>query len=70
MMGGLFLWLIFGLVVYLLFFRRNGVAGCCGGHVDHSHRYPGRDTDASPGASRGHNDDDIIDLTKDDYRVH
>ena len=67
MMGGLFTWLIIGVVLYLLFSKRGGMMGCCGGHDHHSRRHP------TPPAPRGgrspESHEEIIDLNKDDYSV-
>ncbi len=57
--GGLLIWLVIGVVLYMLFSKRGGTMGCCGGHGNHDH-----------GPDRTHrSDDDIIDLKKEDYRV-
>lgn len=67
MLGGIFSWLIIGLVIYLLFSRRGGMMGCCGSH---NHNSPGHTN--PPGQDNGHwnkSEEDIIDLKEDDYSV-
>jgi hypothetical protein len=67
MSGGIFSWLIIGLVIYFIFSRRGGMMGCCGGH---NHNSPEHGNHA--GHQNGHwkkSQEDIIDLKKEDYRV-
>jgi hypothetical protein len=63
-MNGLFTWLLIGLAVYFLFFRRGGM-GCCGGHENHDH---GSGNHSNPEVRR-QNPDQIIDLDKNQYKV-
>lgn len=70
MMGGLFTWLIIGVVLYLLLSRRGGMGGmmgCCGGHDHHPHEHSHNPQphEAHSEASR----EDIVDLKKEDYHV-
>lgn len=67
MLGGIFTWLFIGLVIYLMFSRKGGMMGCCGGHNHNS---------AEHNNHTGHDNrhwtesqEDIIDLKKEDYRV-
>lgn len=67
MSGGIFSWLIIGLVIYFMFSRRGGMMGCCGGHHHNSPKHANR-------ANHGDrpwtdSDEDIIDLKKEDYHV-
>ena len=69
-MNGLFTLLIFGWLAYMLFSRKGGMGGCCGGHHDH-HR--SADT---PLRGRGGDDAEssdaqgpVIDLAPEDYQV-
>ena len=66
-MNGVFTWLIIGVVVYLLFFRRGGMGmgGCCGGHDTHGHDH-NHDSQDKPVSAEPHTDE-IIDLRKDQY---
>lgn len=67
MMGSIFIWLIIGVALYSMLFKRGGTMGCCGGH---NHNAAGHPQDPGP-----HNDhsqeshEDIIDLKKEDYHV-
>ena len=76
MMGGLFTWLIVGVVIYLLLSRRGGMMGCCGGHDHHpqDHSRDPRPGDHHPAGSSQEDRwaggrEDIIDLKKEDYHV-
>ncbi len=67
MFGGIFSWLIIGLVICFLFSRKGGMMGCCGGHNHDSSEHANHAThydNHSPGPH-----EDIIDLKKEDYRV-
>lgn len=67
MFSGIFSWLIIGFVIYLMFSRRGGMMGCCGGHDHHSPqdaRHAKRDNRPSTESPN-----DIIDLKEGDYRV-
>jgi len=65
--GGLLVWLVIGVVLYMLFSRRGGMMGCCGGHGNHSSDGGGHQ---GHGQTRPHQSrDDIIDLKEDDYHV-
>ena len=67
MIGGIFTWLIIGLVIYFLFSRKGGMMGCCGGH---DHNSPGHDNHVdhrNPHSPESR--EDIIDLNKEDYQV-
>lgn len=67
MLGGIFSWLIFGLVIYLLFFRRGGMMGCCGSH---NHNAP--DQTCHTGHDNrywGSSEEEIIDLKEEDKHV-
>lgn len=65
--GGLLVWLIIGVVIYMLFSRRGGMMGCCGGHGDHSSH---GDNHYNNGQSRPQQPkDDIVDVKKEDYHV-
>lgn len=70
-MDGLFVWVILGIVVYMLFSRRGGMGGmgCCGGHHDHqangpTHLHSEGDDHASPDQ-----EGKVIELGKEDYKV-
>lgn len=67
MLGGIFSWLIIGAVIYLIFFRRGGMMGCCGGHnhnTPHHTNHPNHDHGPSKESQ-----EEIIDLKKEDYHV-
>lgn len=67
MLGGIFSWLIIGLVIYLLFSRRGGMMGCCGGHNHNSQEH-----NDHAGQDRKHwaeSQEGIIDLKAEDYHV-
>ena len=67
MVGGIFTWLVIGIVIYLMVSRRGGRMGCCGGHCHHSSRHANH-----PNGGNGHSkgfEGEIIDLKKEDYRV-
>lgn len=67
MMGGLFIWLILGVVLYLMLSRRGGMMGCCGGHNHHPQE---RTQDRRPHEDRSAgSQENIIDLKKEDYHV-
>ena len=74
MLGGTFIWLIVGVVLFFLFSRNEGMAGCSCGRSTREprppkRRYPYREKDAAP-----HNyappHGETIDLKKEDYHVH
>ena len=67
MLGGIFSWLIIGLVIYLIFSRRGGMMGCCGGHNHRSPEHSDRSTPHSGHSQESH--DEIIDLKKEDYSI-
>ena len=67
MSGGIFSWLLIGLVIYLMFSRKGGMMGCCGGHSHNSPQHsdhPNPDSEHSKGSQK-----EIIELKKEDYRV-
>jgi len=72
-MDNLFVFIIMGLFVYLIFFRKGGMGGmgCCGGHGGHGDH----DQDHTmPHKSSGKNQsqpppEQVIDLRKDQYAV-
>lgn len=68
MLGGIFTWLLIGMVLYLLFSDRGGMMGCYGGHDHHSPQNPDRSSQHRSGFST-ESDEDIIDLKKEDYTV-
>jgi len=72
-MDNLLVFIIMGLFVYLIFFRKGGMGsmggmGCCGGHGDHgedhtnSHGPSGKGPPQAPPK-------EVIDLSKDQYAV-
>lgn len=66
--GGILIWLILGIALYWLLFKKGGGAmGCCGGHSNHPPDSPGRSNHSSSGSERA--DGEIIDLKKEDYHV-
>ncbi len=65
MLGGIFSWLIIGLVIYLLFSRRGGLMGCCGGHNHNSPEHTNHAEHGSKHWTQSH--EDIIDLKKEDF---
>ncbi|MBW1999653.1 MAG: hypothetical protein JRJ29_17035 [Deltaproteobacteria bacterium] len=68
-MQGLIFIFIFGLLMYLLFFRRGsmGGMGCCGGHGGHERDH---DLPRRPGMRPFDNtEDNVIDLSEDEYTV-
>jgi hypothetical protein len=67
MMGGIVAWLIIGVVLYLLFSKRGGMMGCCGGHNHHSTEHFNRRGPDMGGSTEFH--EEIIDLKKEDYSV-
>jgi hypothetical protein len=67
MFGGIFSWLIIGLVIYLMFSRKGGMMGCCGGHHHDSSRHADHPKDDSGHSMESQGE--IIDLKKEDYRV-
>ena len=67
MLGGIFSWLIIGLVIYFIFFRRGGMMGCCGGH---NHNPSGYNHHADHHSQHSpESREEIIDLNKEDYHV-
>ena len=64
MLGGVFSWLIIGLVIYLMFSRRGGMKGCCGAHNHNSPEHTNHDI-----RYWTESQEDIIDLKKEDYHV-
>jgi hypothetical protein len=67
MMGGIFSWLIIGVVLYFMFSKRGGMVGCCGGHNHHAPEHSDRSRPRSGRSPVSH--DEIIDLKKEDYSV-
>ena len=72
-MDGLFVWVILGLVVYMLFSRKSGMGGmgCCGGHHYHQSNGPAHqhhDSDGDNSASP-RQDGKVIEMKKEDYKV-
>ena len=67
MIGGIFSWLIIGLVIYFIFSRRGGMMGCCNGHNHNPSGYFNRADHHSKHSPESH--EDIIDLNKEDYHV-
>lgn len=67
MLGGIFSWLIIGLVIYLMFSRKGGMMGCCGGHNHNSSEHTNRAGHSDTHSPETH--EDIIDLKKEDDRV-
>ncbi len=67
MFGGIFSWLIIGLLIYFMFSRKGGMMGCCGGHNHHSSEHTNRAGDQDKHSAGPH--EDIIDLKKEDYHV-
>jgi len=69
-MDNLFVFIIMGLFLYLIFFRKGGMGGmgCCGGHGDHGHgqtrpdRPSGKDPNQVP-------QQEVVDLRKDEYAI-
>jgi hypothetical protein len=67
MLGGIFTWLIIGLIIYFMVSGRGGMMGCCGGH---HHDRSGHNDPANPhGKHSPESDEDTIDLNKEDYHV-
>lgn len=65
--GGIFSWLIIGLVIYFMFSRRGGMMGCCGGH---NHNPSGHNNQADHHSKHSpESQEDIIDLNREDYHV-
>ena len=54
-----------GLVVYLMFSRKDGMS-CCGGHGGHK---PEQDQKVNMGKSSHGDGEDVIDLRKDEYTI-
>jgi len=67
MMGGIFSWLIIGVLLYFMFSKRGGMMGCCGGHDHHSSEHPDRSKAHAGHSPESH--EEIIDLKKEDYSV-
>lgn len=70
-MSGLFVWIILGIVIYMLISRRGGMGGmgCCGGHHDHHSNHPTTGDPTVSGRHPGEREQDVIDLGKEDYKV-
>jgi hypothetical protein len=78
-MDNLFVFIIMGFFLYLIFFRRGGMGGmgCCGGHgghddhTGHGDHGGGHTTDDGPsGKSLNHeHQEEVIELGKDQYSV-
>jgi len=69
-MDNLFTFIIMGLFVYLIFFRKGGM-GCCGGHTGHGDHGEGH-TRGDGLSGRGPNQDpqkEVIELRKDQYII-
>jgi hypothetical protein len=57
-----------GLFAYLMFSRKGGGMGCCGGHGNHdSERHP--DVQSPPQKSIHNREQNVIDLREDEYTV-
>ena len=54
-----------GLLVYLMFSRKGGMA-CCGSHEEHK---PAQDQKVNIGKSSHGDGGDVIDLRKDEYTI-
>jgi hypothetical protein len=67
MTGGIFPWLLVGLLLYFMLSRKGGMMGCCNGHDHNSSGHNNHTDHNSNHSSESH--EDIIDLSKDDYRV-
>ena len=66
-MGGIFSWLIIGVILYLMLTKRGVMMGCCGGH---NHNLSGHPNHSGPhGRHLQKSHEDIIDLKKEDYHV-
>ena len=61
-MGGIFTWLLIGVVLYLLLSKKGGMMGCCGGNDHHGPQNPNQSTPPSGISSEPH--EKIIDLKK------
>ncbi len=69
-MSGLLIWILLGVVVYMLFSRKGGMGmGCCGGHHDHESTGPPDADTSSHKRQSSELEDNIIDLKKEDYKV-
>ena len=58
--------LLVGFVVYLVFFRKGGGMGCCGGHGSHETDGQGKMDSENPSSKTG---EKVIDLKKDEYTI-
>lgn len=67
MMGGIFFWLIIGMVLYLALSKRGGTMGCCG---HHNHNHPKQTDRSIHDSDDSSNSGEIITLKKEDYHVH
>ncbi|MBI5552487.1 MAG: hypothetical protein HY911_13350 [Desulfobacterales bacterium] len=67
-MNGLLIWIVLGVVMYMLFWRKGGM-GCCGGHHDHIPGGPTHDDATTRNNPSVQPEDNIIDLKKEDYKV-
>ena len=58
--------IVIALFLYLMFFRRGGGMGCCGGHGSHD-----SERSQKGNSARSSNDhlDNVVDLSEDDYAV-
>ena len=67
MLGGIFSWLIIGLIIYFMFSRKGGMMGCCGGH---DHNSSGHKNHADHNSQYSQDlYEDTIDLSKEDYHI-
>ena len=75
-MDNLLVFIIMGLFVYLIFFRKGGLGsmggmGCCGGHTGHGDhpQDPGKRDEPSRKGPPQPPPEEVIDLSKDQYAV-
>jgi hypothetical protein len=72
-MDNLFVFMIMGLFLYLIFFRKGGMGGmgCCGGHSDHSNHGEGHTKSDGPSGKSPTQapQEEVIDLRKDQYAI-
>lgn len=67
--GGLLVWVIIGVVLYILLSKRGGMTGCCGGHGNHPYNGDGYHGHGQNSPHQHQPKGDIIDLKKEDYHV-
>jgi hypothetical protein len=72
-MDNLFVFVIMGVFLYLLFFRKGGMGGmgCCGGHTGHGDHGEGHTRGDGPAAKSPSQSPqkEVINLRKDQYAV-